>query len=464
MVDSSTEKVGALSLSMGTWDSKDEARVLRKCDFNVVPILYTLYMLSYLDRINIGNARIEGLEKDLGMSGNDYNIAVQVFFVPYILLEVPSNIALRHVRPSIWLSMIMFFWGKYHRIITICQGLVASFQGLLACRFLLGLFESGLAPGALYLFTIYYKRYEFLAFALAKMDGVGGYAGWRWIFIIEGILTVAVAVVSKWLIVDWPENAKFLDDNERALLLHRLENDDGYAKMDHLDRMTLRRILGDWKLWVGALMYLGSTTSNYSISYYLPTVLNEFGYKASDAQVQTIPIYAAALVSALIAAWLSDRLRHRYSFVIIGAAVNVIGLSVLLAQASLSVKVKYMALYFVVCGLWIGSPIEIVWIASNLGGHYKRAIGSAIQVASGNLSGFIAGNVFIAKQSPRYPVGYGVALGMTVVAAASATALLVGYRSENRRRCRGERDYRLQASSEKTKNLGDDHASFRYAL
>lgn len=95
------------------WSNKAEKRVLRKCDLHVLPMLYILYMLSYLDRINIGNARIQGLEKDLGMVGNDYNIALQVFFVPYILLEVPSNILLRRIAPPTWLSFIMFFWGAF---------------------------------------------------------------------------------------------------------------------------------------------------------------------------------------------------------------------------------------------------------------------------------------------------------------------------------------------------------------
>ncbi|KAL8728678.1 MAG: hypothetical protein Q9166_005242 [cf. Caloplaca sp. 2 TL-2023] len=318
MLGTSTAKISPSGSLQDPWVAKAEERVLRKCDIHVLPILFTLYMLSYLDRINIGNARIENLESDLGMSGNDYNIAVQVFFIPYILLEVPSNIALRHVAPSTWLSVIMFFWG--------------------------------------------------------------------------------------------------------------------------------------------------TCTSTYSVSYYLPTVLNELGYKASDAQVQTIPIYAAALVLAFITAWISDRLRHRFSFVILGAAVNVIGYSVLLAQASTPVKIKYMALYFVVCGLWIGSPVEIVWISSNLGGHYKRAIGSAIQVATGNMSGFVAGNVFIADQAPRYPVGYGVALAMSGFAAAAATILFLGLKRENKRRERGERDSRLRASCKKEDNLGDDHPGFRYGL
>ncbi|KAL8819262.1 MAG: hypothetical protein Q9223_002270 [Gallowayella weberi] len=119
--DSSTAEASPLPSSevVIPGDEKADRRVLRKCDIHVVPIFYLLYMLSYLDRINIGNARIEGLERDLGMSGNDYNIAIQVFFIPYILLEVPSNIALRHVAPSTWLSACMFLWGNAQFLVKI---------------------------------------------------------------------------------------------------------------------------------------------------------------------------------------------------------------------------------------------------------------------------------------------------------------------------------------------------------
>ncbi|KAL9588404.1 MAG: hypothetical protein Q9203_002789 [Teloschistes exilis] len=401
-------------------DTDIEKRVLRKCDLHVLPILYTLYMLSYLDRINIGNARIEGLEKDLGMSGNDYNIAVQVLFIPYILLEVPSNIMLKRVAPSTWLSFIMFIWGS----------------GIIVWR-----------PGHLSILSRLFR----------------GRTG-SWIFIIEGLLTSAVAVIAKWLIVDWPEQAQFLNSDERVVLLQRLEEDEGFAKMNTLNRKSFLRTLSDWKIWVGGLMYLGTTTSTYSVSYYLPTVLKEFGYTSSAAQVQTIPIYAAGLLVAFLTAWSSDRLRHRYGFVILGAVTNAVGYMFLLAQSHVSVNVRYMALYLVECGLWIGSPVEIVWITSNLGGHYKRALGSAIATASGNLSGFIASNVFITSQAPRYPAGYGVALGMTVFAALAAAVLFLGLRRENRRRDRGGRDYRLQSGKDELENMGDDHPGFRYGL
>ena len=104
-------EVGSQEIAETPEINQIERRILRKCDFHVLPMLFVFYVLSYLDRINIGNARIEGLERDLKMTGNDYNIALQVFFIPYILLEVPSNILLKRLAPSTWLSFLMFMWG-----------------------------------------------------------------------------------------------------------------------------------------------------------------------------------------------------------------------------------------------------------------------------------------------------------------------------------------------------------------
>lgn len=211
-------------------------------------------------------------------------------------------------------------------------------------------------------------------------------------------------------------------------------------------------------------MYLGTCVSNYSMAYYLPTVLSELGYTSSEAQVQTIPIYAAGFAVALLTAWASDRLQHRFGFVMLGAATNAIGYAVLVATGSVSVKVRYMALYLVECGLWIGLPVEVVWLTNNLGGHYKRAFGSAIQIAMGNMSGFVASNIFIETQAPRYPVGYGVALAMTGVAGGAAAILYKGLKRENDKRERGERGYRLGRGKEELDNIGDDHPQFRFAL
>ncbi|KAI9677626.1 MAG: hypothetical protein M1817_006581 [Caeruleum heppii] len=460
-------------------DSAAERRLLRKCDIHVIPILFVIYLISFLDRINIGNARIEGLEKDLRMRGSDYNVALLIFFVPYILLEVPSNLLLKKLAPSTWLSVIMFCWG----IITMCQGFVTSHAGLVVCRFLLGVFEAGVFPGCIYLISMYYKRHEFLkrytaffcsglvagafgglfAFALAKMRGIRGYNGWRWIFIIEGLLTIVLSFGAKWLIPDWPETAKFLNPDEKALLARRLDDDGANARMDRLGSKTVFRILGDWKIWVGILMYIGISTSGYATAFFIPTILREFGYTSAQAQVQTIPVYVVCTALTLFTAWASDRVRHRYGFTIFGVVVATIGYVILLAQGGLSPGVKYMAVFFVLSGVYVVQPATIVWLSNNMGGHYKRAFSSAMQIGLGNIGGIIGSTIFLTKEAPRYRTGYGTALGLLLFCGLMCTVFFFGLSAENRKRDRGERDHRLQRDQREVDNLGDDHPRFRFA-
>ena len=230
-------------------DAALERRVLIKCDLRVLPILFLLFLVSFVDRVNIGNAKIQGLEASLGMVGNQYNIAVFVFYVPYCLLDLPSNLLLRQWKPAPMLATMMFCWG----LATMGQGLTKNFAGLVASRVIMGIFEAGFVPGCAYLIGLYYKRHEFqlrysfffcaailagafggfLAYLLQKLDGKGGYEGWRWIFLIEGILTCIVAVFAFFVIVPWPRDCTFLQPEEKAVLLKRLEADSTPGQMNH---------------------------------------------------------------------------------------------------------------------------------------------------------------------------------------------------------------------------------------
>ena len=209
-------------------------------------------------------------------------------------------------------------------------------------------------------------------------------------------------------------------------------------------------------------MYLGVVNTGYSTSFFTPTILGQLGWTAVRAQVLSIPIYINAAVVCIATAFLSDRLRHRYGFAILGVGVSSTGYIILLAQQHVSVGVRYFAVYLVMAGGYITQPITLVWLSNNMGGHYKRSINAAMQVGFGNLGGIVASNIFITDQKPTYPVGYGVSLGLMWVSGIACTILFIGMKLENKKRARGERDSRLALPKEEVENLGDDHPSFRF--
>ena len=146
----------------------------------------------------------------------------------------------------------------------------------------------------------------------------------------------------------------------------------------------------------------------------------------------------------------------------IGILVATIGYAILLAQEYVSVAAKYVALYLVVTGGYVTQPITLVWLANNLGGHYKRSIGTAMQIGFGNCGGILASIIFVAAEAPRYPTGYGVSLALLWLCAAACTGFFISLRRENRKRDRGERDHRLGLPKHELDNLGDDHPQFRF--
>lgn len=379
------------------------------------------------------------------------------------------------------------------------QGLTKTYSGLVAMRFLMGFFEAGFVPGCVYLISMYYRRYELqrrlsiffsagiiagafgglLAYAIEHMDGLGGYAGWRWIFIIEGLLTVAIAIISKLFVVDWPETARFLNKEERAMLTKRLTAEVGVAKMDRLDKRAAKRIWTDWKIYCCIVMYFGVVNSSYATSFFIPTIIQELGFTAAASQLRTVPIFLAATVASIGTAYLTDVLQHRYTFTMIGVVVACIGVVILLCADHVATGARYMACFFVVVGAYITQPVTWVWMSNvssfcsticpqkeaktriqNEGGNYKRSISSAMQIGIGNIGGIVASNIFITTQAPHYPVGYGVTLALLILCGIACTVFFFGLRAENRKREKGGRDYRYQ--EEDIDNMGDDHPEFRF--
>ncbi|KAI9045066.1 putative transmembrane transporter [Aspergillus affinis] len=299
------------------------------------------------------------------------------------------------------------------------------------------------------------------------MHGISGYSGWRWIFIIEGLLSIASAI-PKFIIADWPEQAKFLNE-EKKLLKERNSRDVGEgARMDRLDAAAWKRIMSDWKIYIGSLIYLGIIFSEYATALFIPSIVNSLGYDGVQTQVQSIPVWAVAAAVTVIVSYLTGRVQHRYGFVIFGVIFSCIGYIILLCQGPLSggtdVRVRYMAVFFVTTGCYIVQSVAIVWFANNLSGHYKRAIGLAIQVGFGNIGGIIASNIFNRDAAPQYIVGYSVSLAMMVFCGVMSTIFAAGLVIENKMRDQRKRDDRFQLDEEAFNNLGDDDPKFRFSL
>ncbi|KAE8309303.1 major facilitator superfamily domain-containing protein [Aspergillus transmontanensis] len=376
--------------------------------------------------------------------------------------------------------MLTFFWG----IICMCQGVVKNTSGLIACRFFMGLCKGEFVPGCPYLLSMYYKRHEFqqrffllwaaglvagafgglLAYALYHMHGWGGYSGWRWIFIIEGLLSIVSALSAKFLIAEWPERAKFLSSEVKELLkeLNACDAGEG-ARMDRLNGAAWRRIMTNWKIYC-----LGITVSGYATVLFVPSIVNSLGYSDIESQVHSIPTWAVTAVVTMMVSFLTDCWRHGYGFVIFGVVFASIGYIILLCRGPLSrglnVYVRYMVVFFVTTGCYIAQPVAIVWMASNLSGHYKRAVGLAIQVGYGNIRGIIASNIFNRDDAPLYTVGYGTSLAMIVFCGIMSTIFATGLLIENKKRDQRKRDDRLQLDEDVLDDLSHDDPRFRFSL
>lgn len=210
-------------------------------------------------------------------------------------------------------------------------------------------------------------------------------------------------------------------------------------------------------------MYFGIVNTAYATAFFTPTILHQLGWTALRAQIMAIPIFIAAAFLTLACAVVSDRIRHRFGFAILGCMIATVGYIMLLNQNQIPVGARYFAVYAITCGGYITLPVCLAWVCNNMGGHYKRAISSAAQIGVGNIGGIVASIVFgDPRDAPTYYMGYGVSLALVWVCIFSCTVLFFYLRRENRIRAKGERDYLLDLPESEINNLGDDHPGFKF--
>lgn len=219
------------------------------------------------------------------------------------------------------------------------------------------------------------------------MDGISGYAGWRWIFILEGLLTAVVSLIFFFLLPDFPEESKWLREDERAYLTARLRADQGQSARERkIAAKDVGNVFKDIKIWIGGFMYFGLIVPAYSYAYFSPTIIKSYGYSPIETQLHSVPPWAAAFGFAMLLAFLSDKFKHRFAFAIFAICVAITGFAILIRVHN-NRPLEYAALFLVAMGAYSAMPIIVCWFNMNLGGHHRRSVGSAWQVSFGNIGG-----------------------------------------------------------------------------
>ena len=301
-----------------------------------------------------------------------------------------------------------------------------------------------------------------IAYGIENLQGVGGYSCWRWIYIIEGIVTICLSAVLVFVITDWPGQVKWLSPTEKQLLFARQIVEDGcLAGMDRLDRNALFRILGDWKIYSQIVIYFAVSASTNATAF-VPSIIARLGYANAAAQAYTIPIYVIAAALVFFAAVLSDRLHNRFVFCFFAVLLFICGYAILLNQDVVSVRAQYGALFLFNEGCFMVLPTLWTWLSNNMGGHYKRSWSSAAQIGLGNAGAIVPTMTFVSTDAPAYTTAYTICLSLMVVAGVVMVLTELGLWWESKSRDQGKRDYRLNLPADEVDNLGDDHPSFRF--
>ncbi|KAI0151428.1 allantoate permease [Pestalotiopsis sp. NC0098] len=399
----------------------EEQRLVRKVELWMIPMLWWMCVLCYIDRNNIGNADAAGMSTDLGLDSSQYAMLISIFFIAYLVMETPSNLILARVRPSCYVPTIMVIWG------TICAAMsqVKGYSDILVCRFLLGAIEAGFV----FIMSAWYKKSEIgkrfsifftaLCFAgaasgllsgavIAGLEGTKGMEGWRWLFLIEGVGTVFFGIVSKFVLLDYPENTARLTPEERCLGIVRLMHDRNASAAVATAKMSaweaVRAAVLDCRTYVFVVLYMldnGSTT----ISYFIPTLLKSMGYTGTTVQWMTIPIWAVATVFLLVMPQIADRTGDRRWHITGGLAMSFVS-SVVLFQVRNNIT-RYVFLCFYISGLYFTLPLILTWASALMSlPAEKRAVVIAIANSVGNLSAVYGSRLWPSSSAPDYATGF----------------------------------------------------------
>ncbi|KAK6382981.1 hypothetical protein LTS17_003651 [Exophiala oligosperma] len=466
------------------FDPEVDRKAVYKLDLLLQPILFGTFILLLLDRANVGNARVAGLQKDLRLTDHQFQISLMVTFIPYILIELPSAMVLRLIGPRWMLPGLCICWG----IVTTLESLIQNYAGFIACRFFIGLCEGGVFPGYVVVLAEFYRRHEIqkriailycaaalagafgglLAAAIEQMDGLAGLAGWRWIFLIEGLFTVCWGFATLWIMPSTPRDVITFTAEQKEYYVKRMAVDK-QTKAEDDAKVTARDILAcltEPHFLMIAVMSFAVGAVAQGVSYFTPSVVQTFGYSKTATQLLTVPPFTFALVITLVAGYVADRYRRRGLVAIVTAALGAIGC--ILNFSGTSLQYRYTGLFFLIAGIYSCAPTILAWLPNNMAAYGKRSTAVAVGFMVSNSGGILGVWIYPTKDAPRYlpATSANIALLATVIVLSVAQIFLLKHL--NKRKIDGREELlhgREHLSFERQmKELGDHHPDFKYTL
>ncbi|KAJ7132992.1 major facilitator superfamily domain-containing protein [Mycena filopes] len=413
-----------------------ERRLVRKLDMRLLPMIFLIFILNYIDRNGITTARLKGLEQDLKLSDLQYSVVLSILFASYCPASIPSNMILNHVtRPSWYIGGCVIAWG----LTSALTGITKGYSGMLACRFFVGLPEAAFYPGAIYLLSRWYTKKE-LAFRSAilysglllsnafgalmaagilgkNMDGKRGIRAWRWLFFIEGSITIIVGILSLWALPDHPNNTRWITGDERRLAQARLAEDVGEADQDtELDTPLagLKMAARDPLVWAFALM----TTSQLlglSFGSFFPTLTATLGFSTTISLLLAAPPWLLAGALCWLNAWHADKTGERFFHLTGWWAAVAVGF--IISLSTNATGARYFSMFLMSFGN-VGSAVTLVWVSNAIPRPpAKRAAAIGIVNGVGNVGTLMGSYAWKSVWGPQYHQSMGISLGSLALSA-----------------------------------------------
>ncbi|KAI0169272.1 putative MFS transporter [Hypoxylon sp. FL1284] len=434
------------------FDQAAERKLRTKIDLMVVPTVSLLYLFCFIDRANIGNARLAGLEADLGMSGNDYNALLSIFFISYIVFEIPCNLACKWVGPGWFIPFISLGFGA-------CSMGTAFVQDMpTACgvRFLLGIFEAGMMPGISLYMARWYRRSELvfrislyvvmaplagafgglIASGILTLPNIGSVHSWRMIFLVEGVITMGLSLIAFVTLTDRPETARWLTQEEKDMAVARVKSE-LLSQTSVVDRTTRKKIwLGFWNpiIIANSFIFLFNNITVQGLAYFAPTIVATIYPTASTVQKQlyTVPPYVVGAVFEVLFPMWSWFIDKRQIFFLPAAILTMMGYIMFLG--STDPKVRYAATFFTAISTFAAGALTNAQASAQVISDSARSTSLATNMMFGNIGGLIATWSYLSWDGPNYPIGNGLNLGASTAILIITVTSLYWMKWDNKRR------------------------------